>query len=275
MPTINTYLTSDIARPRVAFFEFTSCEGCQLQLFNDEDNLNDFLDRLEIVAFREAMSSSSDNYDIAFVEGSISCREEIERLKEIRRNASVVVAFGSCACFGGINQLRNRFPDRDWPRRLVYGETTIPATPLNDVLPLAAVIDVDIQIFGCPVHKGEVERIVTDLVVGKPIIHPKYPVCLECTAAGHICLVDLGEACLGPVTRAGCNAWCPSSRSGCQGCRGPAEVANIEELERVFARRAIPPEILLEYLECYGGFPEWSQRLRCKAAAATAGDNNP
>jgi len=265
-----TYLGRNISRPRVAFFEFTSCEGCQLQLLNDEHNLLDFLDLFEVVAFREAMSSASGRYDIAFVEGSISCSEEVARLQEIRSRAATLVALGSCACFGGINQLRNRYSDSGWPARLVYGNSTIPVTPLPEVLPLHALVEVDLQIFGCPIHKGEVERIVTNLVVGKKISHPKYPVCMECTAGGHICLFELGEPCLGPVTRAGCNAWCPSERSGCQGCRGPAEVANLEQLEQIFQKREIPLEVLLDYLECHGGFPEWSARLRKKLAPATA-----
>ncbi|WP_419176696.1 NADH:ubiquinone oxidoreductase [Desulfosediminicola sp.] len=264
-----SYLGRNLPRPRVAFFEFTSCEGCQLQLLNDEHNLLDFLNLLEIVTFREAMTSASDQYDIAFVEGSISCSEEVAQLQEIRTRAATLVALGSCACFGGINQLRNRFSDSDWPSRLVYGDSTIPMTPLPKVLPLHALVEVDLQIFGCPIHKGEVERIVTNLVVGKKISHPNYPVCMECTAAGHICLFEHGEACLGPVTRAGCNAWCPAERSGCQGCRGPAEVANLEELEQIFQQRGIPLEVMLDYLECHGGFPEWSARLRQKLATAT------
>jgi len=67
-----TYLGVEVAKPRVAFFDFTACEGCQLQLLNKEATMFDFLDLVEIVNFREAMTERSDNYDIAFVEGSIS-----------------------------------------------------------------------------------------------------------------------------------------------------------------------------------------------------------
>lgn len=262
MQQTRTYLGNIIPKPRIAFFEFTSCEGCQLQLLNDEQNLPEFLDLMEIVNFREAMSEASDRYDIAFVEGSISCSEEIERLQEIRSRANLLVAFGSCACFGGVNQLRNGFSDSSHPMRLIYGNAKIPADPLPKVLPLHAVVKVDLEIFGCPVLKREVETIVTDLLIGKNITHPKYPVCLECTASGHICLFELGEACLGPVTRGGCNAWCPAVRSGCQGCRGPAEVANLQQLQEIFQKRAIPLEVLLDSLECFGGFPDWVAKLR-------------
>ena len=43
METDRTYLGVPIACPRVAFFELTSCEGCQLQILNNEATLLDFL----------------------------------------------------------------------------------------------------------------------------------------------------------------------------------------------------------------------------------------
>ena len=109
-----TYLGMPIARPRVAFFELSSCEGCQLQIVNNEATLLDFLSLVTVVNFREAMTEKSDDYDIAFVEGSVTRADEIERLANIRKNAKVLVAFGSCACFGGVTQLKNRFKDPSW-----------------------------------------------------------------------------------------------------------------------------------------------------------------
>ena len=103
-----TFLGVDVPKPRVAFFELSSCEGCQLQLLNNEATLLDFLSMVEIVTFREGMTEKSDDYDIAFVEGSVTRKDEEQRLLTIRKNAGLVVALGSCACFGGVNQLKNR-----------------------------------------------------------------------------------------------------------------------------------------------------------------------
>ena len=254
-----SYLGVPVPRPRVAFFEFTSCEGCQLQLLNNEATLLDFLALLDIVSFREAMTGSADAYDIAFVEGSVSRDDEIERLRDIRQRAKVLVAFGSCACFGGVNQLKNRFNDLDWVNRTVYGDhpqATREVSPLRDFVP------VDLEIFGCPVSKEDVERIVTDLVLGKTVRHPEYPVCMECKANENICLFDLGEPCLGPVTRAGCNAWCPNSRMGCWGCRGPAVDANVGQLTEIMRRHGFSDQTILDRLECFGGFNEEAEALR-------------
>jgi len=90
-------------KPRVAFFDFASCEGCQLQVINLEEDLLKVLEAVDVVTFREAMKEQSDDYDIAFVEGSITRRSDEERLNTIRRNAKVLIALGSCATLGGIN----------------------------------------------------------------------------------------------------------------------------------------------------------------------------
>ena len=197
MPELS-YLGVPLMRPRVAFFELTSCEGCQLQIVNKEATLVDFLSLIEVVSFREAMTEKSDDYDIAFVEGCVTRKDEVARLKDIRETAKILVAFGSCACFGGVSQLKNRFADMEWVKKEVYGDHPIESEKAR---PLAAEVKVDLEIYGCPVKKEEVEKIVTNLVLGKAVHHPQYPVCHECKGNENICLFDLGEPCLGPVTR--------------------------------------------------------------------------
>jgi len=261
MTTMHSYLGVATPAPRVAFFELSSCEGCQLQLLNNEARLLDFLALVEPVNFREAMDERSDDYQIAFVEGCVTRDDEVVRLLKIRQQAKILVALGSCACFGGVNQLKNRFVDPDWARRQVYGDFPVATSPARA---LEEVVTVDLRIYGCPVKKEEVERLVSELVLGKTPFVPKYPVCMECKAHHNLCLFELGEVCLGPVTRAGCEAWCPSSRMGCWGCRGPSEPANLAELAEVAQRFGVAAESLLDRLECFGGFAGAAAELRQK-----------
>ena len=79
------YLGIKIEKPKVAFFEFTCCEGCQLQISNKEDALIDLLSLVEVVNFREISSDQKDNYDIAFIEGAISRQDQIDKIKKIRK----------------------------------------------------------------------------------------------------------------------------------------------------------------------------------------------
>lgn len=260
-PTDRTYLGVPVAKPSVAFFELSSCEGCQLQVVNNEAGLLDFLSLVAVADFREAMTERSDAYDIAFVEGSVTREDEAERLKKIRGIAKTLVAFGSCACFGGVNQLKNRFSP-EWAVQRVYGTHPVEtgrARPLDEVVP------VDLRIYGCPVKKEEVEKIVVNLVLGKSIVQPRYPVCMECKAHENLCLFDLGEPCLGPVTRGGCDSWCPDSRMGCWGCRGPCDDANLSQMVEIMKQHGISSEAILDRLECFGGFAEYAEKLRKNA----------
>lgn len=252
------FLGVPVPKPRVAFFELSSCEGCQLQIVNNEESLLNFLSLVQVVNFREAMTEKSDHYDIAFIEGCVTRKDELERLNTVRQNAKILIALGSCACFGGVNQLKNRF-DLAWVKNEVYGDSAIDtdrAQPLEDF------VHVDLSIYGCPIKKEEVEKIVTNLIIGKEVHHPRYPVCMECKANENICLFDLGEPCLGPVTRAGCNAWCPNNRAGCWGCRGPADVVNMEEMKNIMTEKGVSEETLIDRLECFGGFNRYIGSIR-------------
>ncbi|RLC72070.1 MAG: NADH:ubiquinone oxidoreductase, partial [Chloroflexi bacterium] len=86
-----------------------------------------------------------------------------------------------------------------------------------------------------PIDREEFIRVVKAVLVGKKPPIPDYPVCVECKKKGNVCVYELGRNCLGPVTRAGCDAICPTYGAGCEGCRGfvphPNENAMKEVLE--------------------------------------------
>ncbi|MDI6794377.1 MAG: NADH:ubiquinone oxidoreductase [bacterium] len=244
------YLGIDLKKPKIGVFDFTSCEGCELQLANKEETLIDFLSLVEVVNFREISSDQSDNYDIALVEGSISRRDEIDRLKKIRAKARVLVALGTCACFGGVNHLKNHFPLKEAVRE-VYGENSVDTGKVKRV---GDIVEVDLEIPGCPVSKAEVEKIVVNIVTGAEIKFPKYPVCVECKQNLNTCVLDLEKICLGPITRAGCGAVCPAAKAGCLGCRGPAEDANYESLIRIMQEKGFSEFLIKEKLDFYNAF---------------------
>jgi len=54
-------------------------------------------------------------------------------------------------------------------------------------------------------------------------------------------LVSRGTPCMGPVTRAGCGAICPSVDRGCFGCFGPTDTANTASLTGQFRAEGLTP----------------------------------
>jgi coenzyme F420-reducing hydrogenase gamma subunit len=244
------YLGIEPQKPKVAVFDFTGCEGCELQLANKEETVIDFLKAVEVVNFREISSSATDDYEVAFIEGAITRGDEITRLIEIRKQAKVLVALGSCACFGGVNKLKNTV-DLNKANQEVYGKhpkETLPARAVKEIVP------VDLEIPGCPVSKAEVERIVQHLIWDVPFQFPVYPVCFECKQQFTTCIFEQGQLCLGPITMGGCQAPCPAGGSGCWGCRGPVADANLDEFVVVAKARDFGKREINERLEFFGGF---------------------
>ena len=241
-------------KPRIAFFDFASCEGCQLQVINLEEDLLQVVGAVEVVSFREAMKGHSDDYDIAFVEGSITRKSDEERLNGIRRCAKVLVALGSCAALGGINCLKN-YHDQEYVRKLVYGDKallyeTYPARPLKAVVP------VDFEIPGCPINRNEFAMVVKAFLLGKKPEIPNFPVCVECKMAENICVFEKGMTCMGPVTRAGCGACCVTEGSFCWGCRGLVDDPNADSQREVLATHGLSVRDVLGKFRLYTGFSE-------------------
>jgi sulfhydrogenase subunit delta len=242
-------------KPKVAFFDFTCCEGCQLDTLNIEgQDLVDLVNAIDIVEFREVATGGADRYDIAFVEGSITRESEIPRLKDIRERSGVVIALGACAAIGGINCLKNHLP-MDEALEIVYGDDakyydTIPARPIHAVIP------VDFTVPGCPINTAEYLRIVKELLLGKTPELPNYPVCVECKMAGNVCVFERGETCLGPVIRAGCNAICVTAGRHCWGCRGLVDDPNIDSQKDVLTEYGLTVDQVVEKFKIYNTYTE-------------------
>jgi coenzyme F420-reducing hydrogenase gamma subunit len=204
---------------KVAWFDFTCCEGCQIEMTNFGEPFLELLQHVEPVEFREAMSETAEEIDIAFVEGSFTRECDRERLEKIRERAKIVITYGTCAVTGGINALKNHMDKEDY-KACVYGDDKdMPHLETDLAKPISAAIKVDYEIPGCPIERDEFIRIVSQLLHGVEPKLPKHPVCVECKLRETVCRYDLGDHCLGPIARAGCGAPCPAAGIPCEACR--------------------------------------------------------
>lgn len=220
-------------KPSIAVFKFSSCDGCQLSFLNMEEELLSLAEAVDIAYFLEATRASRPGpYDISIVEGSVTTEHEINRIKEIRRDCKTLIALGTCATSGGIQALRN-FADAG-----VFATTVYPHPEylhyLKTATPIAEHVQVDLELWGCPVNKAQVLEVVVSLLNDRRPNLPSYSVCMECKRRGAVCvMVDQGIPCLGPGTQGGCGAICPSCGRGCYGCFGPARGANLDSLSNI------------------------------------------
>lgn len=244
-------------KPKLGFFDFTGCEGCQLEAINLETELVELLELVDIVNFREAMTEKGEDYEIAFIDGAITTESDISRIKEIREQAKIVVAMGACASLGGVNCLKN-FRPMEENLKIVYGDcagyyNTIPARPVSAVVP------VEYELPGCPMNRYEFLKLAKALLLGKKFELPNYPVCVECKMVGNVCVFDKGGFCLGPVTRAGCSAICVTTGRHCWGCRGLVDDPNVNSEKEILQKHGLTVDDILNQFRIFNGYLEVSK----------------
>ena len=210
-------------RPKLAVFKFASCDGCQLQVLNLEHRLLELADRFEIAHFPEATSRVVEGpYDVSLVEGSIATSQDVERIHRVRDQSGTLVSIGACATAGGIQHLRDGADVEEWKRQIYPHPEWIDA--LETSTAISQHVTVDHELPGCPIDAGQLLRVLTCLLLGATPDLPGASVCIECKRAGHACVVvTRGLPCMGPVTRAGCGALCPSVGRDCYACFGPQD----------------------------------------------------
>ena len=234
----------------------SGCSGCHLAFADINEAL---IDVMELADFEHSPVLMDVKYNeipevnVAIVEGGIRNDENHEMAEKIREKADFVIAYGTCAVYGGIPGLGNlctneellteayiTCPSNVNPENIVPNEEV--PTFESRVRPLGEVIDVDLNLPGCPPRSDIVAPALMALLKGEPLELPTTNLCEVCPrekppeglAMGEIkrqfelgkpeeevCLVTQGLVCMGPATVSLCGAECPSIAVPCRGCYGP------------------------------------------------------
>ncbi len=173
---------------KIAVSWAASCGGCDVSILDIEARLLDLAALADIVFWPVALDFKKSDFmalppgsiDIGIFNGAVRLSEQEEYALAFRERCKVLIAFGSCACFGGIPGLAN-FSDKEGIFEEVYQTTASTENPdgtrpaaehdaegfkltlpsfYDTVRSLEQVVDVDIFAPGCP---PPVER-VNDLV---------------------------------------------------------------------------------------------------------------
>lgn len=249
-------------KPSMAVHKFSSCDGCQLALLTAGEALLQLADLVEIKHFAEAgYIDEAAQVDIAFVEGSISTPAEEARIQTVRNHSNYLVTIGACATAGGIQALRNGNDLTGWKTQ-IYPKPEFIHSLANSTA-IKNHVKVDDEIWGCPISTSQIFAVIRQLLFGVTAPQKNFSVCMECKQKNHRCvLVTEGAACLGPVTRAGCGALCPSVGASCYGCYGPAEQVNGPAIADSFKKSGFAePEILQRFQFITNQSPQFQQAV--------------
>lgn len=203
-----------MAKPKVGFYWCASCGGCEETVVDLDEKVLDVVAAVDIVFWPCAMDFKYSDVEamedggmtVCFINGAIRTTEQEEMVKLLRKKSAFVIAFGSCACMGGIPALANltsrseimRRAYRDSPSVVHDENRPVPQTVSSvegvelhlpelyeTVYKLDDVIDVDFYLPGCPPTAELVETAVQKLLSGNPppkksVLLPDKALCFSC-----------------------------------------------------------------------------------------------
>jgi F420-non-reducing hydrogenase small subunit len=174
---------------------------------------------------------------VGFVEGSLRTNEDIANAKLMRAKCQLIIAFGTCSCYGNVHGLANQWPISEVIERkfnkvesIADGTGGEPKEHMpgftDKIVPLDEVISVDAYLAGCPPKPEQIVSAVAFLLGQKPQPMAELAFCNDCSLNNSGCLLDKGIACFGPLTSMGCATKCPNEGKPCVGCLGPAKTVS-------------------------------------------------
>lgn len=148
-------------KKKIATVWLGGCSGCHMSLLDIDERILEVAKLADIVKCPIVDGKEMQQVDVALVEGSVTSDEHYRELLHIRKNCTVLVALGDCAVMTNITGMRNYFSLKE------VLDTAYVSAPSNDsegempnhpvllklhekVVPLQAVVKVDVVIPGCP-----------------------------------------------------------------------------------------------------------------------------
>jgi F420-non-reducing hydrogenase small subunit len=198
---------------KLALYWAASCGGCEIAVLDIDEKILKVAELADIYLWPVALDfkykdveALADGFlDVCLFNGAIRNSEQREIAELLRRKSKVMVAFGACACYGGIPSLANQF-DRDQIFGRVYFDTPSTVNPgkvlpqtsyrvpegelhlptfYNAVYKLDDAVKVDYYLPGCPPPPSLIWTAVEAIVSGN--LPPPGSVIAEEKAVCHFC----------------------------------------------------------------------------------------
>ncbi|MEE0901037.1 MAG: F420-nonreducing hydrogenase, partial [Methanobrevibacter sp.] len=173
---------------------FGGCSGCHLSIADFHESLIDVMEFADFEFSPVLMDTKYDEVpelDIIIVEGGVRNDENRELAEMLNEKANMVIAYGTCACYGGIPGLGNLWTVEELEQEAyinsvstVNPEGIIPHEDVphleSRVRPIGEVMDIDLMIPGCPPRSDVVAEAILTLLRGETIELPSTNLCEVC-----------------------------------------------------------------------------------------------
>jgi len=264
----------------------SDCSGCHVAIVDLHEKILTVLQAVNIQ--RCPVLTDIKDYPkarLGLVSGAIRSEHDRHAAEEMRKSCDLIVAWGTCAVYGGIAGAGNVHSCEDildtvYRNNKTTCSTQCPGSEVSrlepSVSPLDSVIPVDLYLPGCPPHPAVVFDALLGLVEGRPPrAATRESVCARCkrqmekgevdrirkNSEGvpdpELCFLSQGYLCMGSVTLDRCLSPCPLNGIPCSGCAGatmqiltePNRDIRTEIAERMSRLTLIPKEQIVREIE--------------------------
>ena len=154
---------------KVATVSLAGCFGCHMSLLDIDEKLLTLLQHVEFDRSPLTDLKHCGPCDLGLIEGGLCNAENVEVLREFRKQCKVLVAVGACAINGGLPAQRNHLDVRECLRSVysvVPNDPELPL-PLDKVHSINDVVKVDYFLPGCPPSADAIWQFLNDLIAGR------------------------------------------------------------------------------------------------------------
>jgi len=184
-----------MSKPKFAIYWAAACGGCDVAILDINEKILDVAAAVDIVLwpvaldfkYKDVEALPDGSVDVCLFNGAVRNSEQEEIARLLRAKSKTMVAFGSCACFGGIPSLANVSnrerlfqrvycdtfstvnPDTVFPKttcEVPEGELHLPEF-YDEVKSLPQVIPVEYFMPGCPPPVDLILTAVTAILTGQ------------------------------------------------------------------------------------------------------------
>ncbi|MDX2242932.1 MAG: oxidoreductase [Leptolyngbyaceae cyanobacterium bins.302] len=166
-------------RMKLATVWLGGCSGCHMSFLDLDEWLFDLAAQVDFVysPFMD-VKVYPNGVDVVLVEGAIANQDHLDMIHTVRARSRILISFGDCAVTGNVTALRNPLGSAEPVLQRCYIEAAdlhgqIPAKPgiipplLDRVMPVHAVVPVDIYLPGCPPPAERIRAVLASLLNGE------------------------------------------------------------------------------------------------------------
>jgi coenzyme F420-reducing hydrogenase gamma subunit len=175
-----------MSKPVIATASLAGCFGCHMSILDIDERI---IDLVELVEFNKSPIDDIKKFnkpvDIGIIEGGCCNSENVEVLKDFRKNCKVLISLGECAIMGGLPALRNGIPIeeclreayldgptvRDNKEKILPNDDELPML-LDNVYPCHEIVKIDYFLPGCAPRADLIWDALVALITGNEMNLP-------------------------------------------------------------------------------------------------------